>query len=62
VLTLLDHPQQLDELKADWSLADSAAQELLRHVSFAQVTKPRYARADTQFHGQTIRRGQMAFA
>jgi cytochrome P450 len=59
VLTLLDHPAQLGELKADWSLADSAAQELLRHVSFAQVTKPRYAREDTEFCGQPIRRGQM---
>ncbi len=62
VLTLLDHPQQLAELRADWGLADSAAQELLRHVSFAQVSKPRYARADTEFHGQAIRRGQMIFA
>src|SRR5262245_55345056 len=33
VLVLLDHPQQLAELKSDWSLADSAAQELLRFVS-----------------------------
>ena len=32
-------------------------QELLRYVSFAQMTKPRYARADTEFHGQPIRRG-----
>jgi cytochrome P450 len=61
VLTLLDHPQQLAELTADWSLADSAAQELLRYISFAQVTKPRYAREDTEFYGQPIRRGQMLF-
>jgi cytochrome P450 len=59
VLTLLDHPDALGELKSDWSLADSAAQELLRHVSFAQVTKPRFAIEDTEFCGQTIRRGQM---
>jgi cytochrome P450 len=62
VLTLLDHPQQLAELKADWGLADSAAQELLRYISFAQISKPRYARADTEFCGQPIRRGQMLFA
>ena len=61
VLTLLDHPQQLAELTADWSLADSAAQELLRYITFAQVTKPRYARANTEFYGQPIRRGQMLF-
>ena len=61
VLTLLEHPSQLAELKGDWSLADSAVQELLRYVSFAQVTKPRYARQDTEFYGQPIRRGQMLF-
>src|SRR4051812_40415151 len=44
VLTLLDHPAQLDELKADWSLADSAAQELLRYNVFVIFSKPRYAR------------------
>jgi cytochrome P450 len=59
VLTLLDHPQQLAELTADWSLADSAVQELLRYVSFALVAKPRYAREDTEFFGQRILRGQM---
>jgi len=62
VLTLLDHPEQLAEIKADWGLAGSAAQELLRHVSFAQVSKPRYAREDTEFHGQWVRRGQMVMA
>ena len=62
VLTLLDHPRQLDELRADRGLADSAAQELLRYVSFAQVSKPRYARADAEFYGRSLRRGQMIFA
>lgn len=62
VLTLLAHPEQLAELKADGRLAESATQELLRYISFAQVAKPRYAVSDTVFHGQTIRRGQMLFA
>jgi cytochrome P450 len=62
VLTLLDHPQPLAELKADWTLADSAAQELLRYVSFAQVTKPRYAIEDTEFYGQAIGRSEMLMA
>jgi cytochrome P450 PksS len=61
-LALLDHPDQLAMLRADWSLADSAAQELLRFVSFAQISKPRYAREDTPFHGQAIGRGQIVFA
>jgi cytochrome P450 len=62
VLTLLDHPHELSQLKADWGLADSAAQELLRYVSFAQVSKPRYAREDVEFYGRSIRRGQIVFA
>ncbi|MDR3619642.1 MAG: cytochrome P450 [Paludisphaera borealis] len=62
VLILLDHPEQLRELTADWSLADSAVQELLRYLSFAQVTEPRYAREDLEFQGRTIRRGQMLIA
>jgi cytochrome P450 len=62
VLVLLDHPQVLQELTGDWRMADSAVQELLRYLSFAQVTKPRYAREDTEFHGQAIRRGQVLMA
>jgi hypothetical protein len=31
--------------------SNSAVQELLRHVSFAQITKPRYARKDTELFG-----------
>ncbi|MEO6807973.1 MAG: cytochrome P450, partial [Isosphaeraceae bacterium] len=62
VLTLLDHPEQRRELTADWSLVEPAVQELLRHVSFAQITKPRFARDDVEFQGQMIRRGQMLVA
>jgi cytochrome P450 len=62
VLALLDHPSELHALASDWSLADSAVQELLRYVSFAQLTKPRYAREDTEFCGYNLRRGQMLFA
>jgi cytochrome P450 len=62
VLTLFEHPAQLGELTANWSLADSAAQELLRYVSFAEFSKPRYAREDTEFCGRSVRRGQMVLA
>ncbi len=62
VLMLLDHGEQLRELTADWSLAECAVQELLRHLSFAQISKPRFAREDDTFWGQPIRRGQMMFA
>jgi cytochrome P450 len=62
VLTLLDHPEQLRELTSDWSLLETAVDELFRHVSFAQVAKPRYARQDTEFWGRPILRGQMLLA
>ncbi|MBL8793490.1 MAG: cytochrome P450 [Planctomycetia bacterium] len=62
VLTLFDHPEQLDRLCHDWGLADLAVEELLRYVSFAQVSKPRYAREDVEFGGQSIRKGQIVFA
>jgi cytochrome P450 len=62
VVILLDHPQHLRELAADWRAADPTVQELLRYLSFAQVSKPRYARADTEMGGRQIRRGEMIFA
>jgi cytochrome P450 len=62
VLTLLGHPDQFCELTTDWSLAESAVQELLRYISFAQIGKPRYPRADTEFCGYPLRRGRMIFA
>jgi len=62
VFTLLDYPEQLRELTADWTLVENAVQELLRFVSFAQIAKPRYPREDTEFCGYPVRRGQMLFA
>jgi cytochrome P450 len=62
VLILLEHPQHLRALGADWRAADPTVQELLRHLSFAQVSKPRYARGDLEFQERQIRRGEMVFA
>jgi cytochrome P450 len=62
VLTLFDHPEQLSELTGDWSIVETAVDELFRHVSFAQVAKPRYARQETEFWGQSVLRGQTLFA
>jgi len=62
VLVLIDHPEQRRELTADWRLADSAVPELFRYLSFAQISKPRFARQDVTFRDQSIRRGQMIFA
>jgi cytochrome P450 len=62
VLLLLDHPEQLRALTADWTLAECAVQELLRHLSFALISKPRFAREDCTFWDRPIRRGQMLLA
>jgi cytochrome P450 len=62
VLTLIDWPEQRRELTSDWTILESAVEELFRHVSFAQVAKPRYAREEMVFHGHTIHRGQAVFA
>ena len=62
VLALLQHREQLDRLKADWSLAPSAADELLRFVSPVQMTKPRFAVEDMEFAGQMLKQGDPLMA
>ena len=44
---------------ADWSLAPSAVEELLRVVDVAQTAEPRLASRDLEFHGQKLARGEM---
>ncbi|MEQ8485269.1 MAG: cytochrome P450 [Pseudomonadales bacterium] len=58
VLTLLDHPEQLERLRADPALIDSAVEEILRHRGPVQSTKPGYATEDITLHGVTIPRGK----
>jgi cytochrome P450 len=59
VLALLEAPEQKAHLLADWSLAPSAVEELLRFVSPVQVAKPRYVSRDVEFHGRPLRRGEV---
>jgi cytochrome P450 len=59
VLALLEAPEQKARLLADWSLAPSAVEELLRFVCPVQVAKPRYVRRDLEFHGRPLRRGEV---
>ena len=59
VLALLEAPGQKARLLADWSLAPSAVEELLRFVSPVQVAKPRYVRRDLEFHDRPLRRGEI---
>lgn len=58
VVALLDHPDQKARLPADWGLAGSAVDEVLRFMSPVQFTKPRYASRDLALHGRSIRRGE----
>jgi cytochrome P450 len=59
VLALLEAPEQKARLLADWSLAPSAVEELLRFVSPVQIAKPRYVGRNLEFHGRPLRRGEV---
>lgn len=60
VLTLERNPDQKAWLLADPAgRAERAVEELARHVSAVQCTKPRYVARDTEFFGQTLRRGDL---
>lgn len=58
VLTLLEHPEQLQRLKDDPDLIDSAVEEILRHRGPVHGTKPGYAREAITLHGVTIPKGK----
>ncbi len=60
-LMLLDHPDQLEKLKADLSLVPAAVEELLRFNGPATIAGPRYATADIELAGQQIKRGDVLF-
>jgi cytochrome P450 len=55
--TLLEHPEQLDELRQDPALMPAAVEELLRYVTIADMAGIRVATADIELHGQVIAAG-----
>jgi len=61
VLTLLKHPDQLEQLKADPALLPSAVEELLRYESPSQHTA-RLAPDDVELGGKMIRKRQAVIA
>lgn len=60
-LDLLQHPDQLEILKADPTLMSNAVEELHRHNSPVQATKPRMVRRDMDFHGVKLKQGDRVF-
>ncbi len=58
-LLLLDHPAQLEQLKADLSLVPAAVEELLRFSGPAAIAGPRFAIEDIELAGQQIKQGDI---
>jgi cytochrome P450 len=56
MLALLQHPDQLEKLKADPALIKPAVEEILRYVNPVQIVN-RYAAEDLEIAGQQIPRG-----
>ncbi len=59
VLTLLEHPAELERLRRDPSLVPSAVEEVLRFSSPVQLD-PRRATADVDLCGERVREGEIA--
>lgn len=57
VVTLLQHPNQLADLKADPSLAKSFVEELCRYHQGSAMATRRVANEDVVYGGQTIKAG-----
>ena len=58
VLTLLQHPDQLDRLRASEALYDTAVEEIIRHRGPILSTKPNYTMEAITLHGVTIPKGK----
>ncbi|PRX51440.1 cytochrome P450 [Prauserella shujinwangii] len=57
-MTLLEHPDQLALLRQDPGLAASAAEELLRYLTVADLATSRVATEDIELDGVVIRAGE----
>ncbi|MGW4201866.1 cytochrome P450 [Streptomyces sp. NPDC004726] len=57
VLALLEHPEQLELLRARPELIDRAVEELVRYLSVIPTATPRTAREDVTLGGQVIKAG-----
>jgi cytochrome P450 len=62
VLALLQHPEQLDELRRDPTRVPAAVEECLRFDGPVERTLNRWAATEVELGGQTIRRGDAVIA
>lgn len=61
-LALLEHPDQMESLRAKPELMKTAVEELLRYASPVETATERYANQDIELHGELIHKGELTFA
>jgi cytochrome P450 PksS len=61
-LALLQHPEQLERLRKEPALIESAVEELLRYASPVEVATERFALKDFSVGGTTIPKGDLILA
>jgi cytochrome P450 len=61
-LALMEHPEQLEKLKANPQLIKPAVEELLRYTSPVEIATERYARQDIEVSGTRVPRGELVLA
>jgi cytochrome P450 len=59
LISLLEHPDTLERLRADRALIPDAVNEILRYAFGGGGGLPRYAANDFELRGKSIRKGQM---
>lgn len=59
LLTLLQFGDSRQKLLNDWSLCDSAIDEVLRWCCIVQITKPRFVARDQELLGAKLQRGEL---
>jgi cytochrome P450 PksS len=62
VLALMEHPDQMEELRSNPALIKPAVEEFLRFTSPVEMATERYTREDVTIAGVTIPRGEIVFA
>jgi cytochrome P450 len=60
-LALIEHPEQLEKLKANPQLIKPAVEELLRYTSPVEIATERHARRDLEVSDTRVPRGELVF-